>query len=88
LLNGAVEAKQAMIEQDTYKNVLQRAGLAYPRPFLYIDLFSKNKKKMSNKRINTFHVALTDYMLTRPFLGTMRLLESGSCREYRLSHEF
>jgi hypothetical protein len=25
-----------MIEQDAYKNVLQRAGWALPRPFLYI----------------------------------------------------
>jgi hypothetical protein len=30
----------AMIELDVYKNVLQRAGWALPRPFLYICDFS------------------------------------------------
>jgi hypothetical protein len=36
----------AMIEQVVYKIVLQRAGWALPRPFLYIHLFFQNKKEV------------------------------------------
>jgi hypothetical protein len=39
-----------------YKTVLQRAGWAFPRPFLYIHLFLKNKKKRCTWEVAGLHV--------------------------------
>jgi hypothetical protein len=54
-----------MIEKDIYKNVLQRAEWALPRPFLYMTLNKKRtsptQKAFENKEIN-----ITQQEGTRP----------------------
>jgi hypothetical protein len=50
LFNGTVEAQEAMVKQDVYKNVLQRVGWALPRHFCINIYFFK---------INEAYVKLT-----------------------------
>jgi hypothetical protein len=41
-----LKEKRFVKDEIVYKTVLQRAGWALPRPFLYIHLFFQNKKDL------------------------------------------
>jgi hypothetical protein len=66
-----------MIEQDVYKNVVQRAGWALPKPFLYLQLFF-TMKRITNSLFNPMHWFHGRGLLHNIFTSIVTVL-SGLC---------
>jgi hypothetical protein len=70
-----------MTEKDVYETVLQRAGWALPRPFLYMHLFFKNKKVLlkSVSFHSCHHVSSSLYSKWLLFGSTEETLSNEKC---------